>query len=1275
MRLQGHHGRQCRRRHRHPATTMNSPPFASEPTPSSAFTRLHPNLQRWVHEQGWTTLHDAQEQAIGPIIDGECDVIIAAATAAGKTEAAFLPILSALASTATNSATSVDTWTAHDPWAEPVTVSAVGVQVLYLSPLKALINDQFDRLEQMCERADVPVHRWHGDVSDSAKRKVRDNPSGVLLITPESLEATFVNRGTAVPRMFAGLRYIVVDELHSFLATPRGAQLQSLMSRVELAIRRRTPRIGLSATLGDMGQAAAFLRPAHPEQVHVISSTADSRALQLQLRGYVATQPAMSQKEAQLVGEAGQEVAVEDVTTGDRLAIAAHMFDQLRGKDNLVFANSRRDVETYADLLARRSDAERLPNEFWPHHGSLSKEMRETVEAQLKDRTMPATAVCTSTLEMGIDIGSVSSVAQIGPPPTVASLRQRLGRSGRRDEPAVLRLYVSDKELDERSHPVEELRCSIVQATAMVHLMLERWVESPDDPGFNYSTLVQQVLSTIAQHGGATAVDLHRALCGPGPFGLVDQTRFVRLLRAMAAAELVMQTSDGLLLSGPVGDRHVNHYGFYTAFNTEQEWRLTTGGRTLGTVPISQPLYDGVLLIFAGKRWRVTGIDTQSRVVDLERSSGGNPPMFGGAGMTVSDRVRSRMVAVYQSTDLPPWVDRPGGELLREGRAAWARLGLAGSSVVQAGGGTLVFPWVGDRALFTASLALLGEKVEALVEGPALQIFGVNTSELGQVLENLCDQPRPTASHLARLIENRDIDKWDWVLDDTLGCESAGARLLDIDGAWEVFERTRHDLRIPQPVQPAVTFAAASFAPPSFAAPAGAPLPVLAHPSPANGTEIVPAEQPKIAYELRRPDLLTQEFCVIDVETTGFSPRLGDRVLEIAAVRVRGDGTVLSEWSTLVNPRRDVGATHVHGITASDVADAPEFSKIVGDLLEHIDGAVLVAHNFRFDRYFIAAEFDRAGHLLPTFPAVCTLSLGAHVHSGGASRRLDACCKQLGIELPDAHDALCDARAASQILVRYLAMAVQAGHRTLDDIGCVPLEWPTATYTVKPTRQRHQRGGIHQRIEHQGDYLAGLVGRLDTSSDGSADNAAYLDLLDRALEDRRLTATEADTLAVIAQDWGLSTDEVKAVHDRYFDSLLAVATADGVITDLEYHDLQLVGALLRLDRDDVERRINDVELAAPSDRPASESSFAGLSVCFTGALVGRIDGDLITREEAHQFAEQAGLIVKTGVTKGLDLLVVADPDTQSGKARKAADYGTRVIAEQVFWSVIGVATD
>src|ERR1700753_1486199 len=211
---------------------------ASGSTDPAAFDQLDERIRHWVWREGWTELRDAQERAIPALIDADRDAIIAAATAAGKTEAAFLPILSNLL---------------RD---EPCSGS-----VLYISPLKALINDQWSRLDKLCESLEIPVTGWHGDVSSGRKQRFVKKPAGVLLITPESLEAMFVTRGASLASTFAALRYVVVDELHAFLGSERGMQLQSLMQRVDHACGRSVPRVGLSATLGDMRLAAAFLRP------------------------------------------------------------------------------------------------------------------------------------------------------------------------------------------------------------------------------------------------------------------------------------------------------------------------------------------------------------------------------------------------------------------------------------------------------------------------------------------------------------------------------------------------------------------------------------------------------------------------------------------------------------------------------------------------------------------------------------------------------------------------------------------------------------------------------------------------------------------------------------------------------------------------------------------------------------------------------------------------------------------------------------------------------
>lgn len=240
---------------------MSSPVSSSD---SSSFERLHPEVQQWIWSQGWTSLRDAQEWAVPALVEADQDVIIAASTAAGKTEAAFLPILTNLLN--------------HN--------SPAGA-VLYISPLKALINDQWDRLSRLCERLELPVVAWHGDVPASKKQRFLKSPEGILLITPESLEALFVNRGSSLPGIFQNLRYIVVDELHAFIGSERGKQLQSLMQRVEIVVGKALPRVGLSATLGEMSLARMFLRPNCSDGITVIESKSSGQELQVQVRGYI----------------------------------------------------------------------------------------------------------------------------------------------------------------------------------------------------------------------------------------------------------------------------------------------------------------------------------------------------------------------------------------------------------------------------------------------------------------------------------------------------------------------------------------------------------------------------------------------------------------------------------------------------------------------------------------------------------------------------------------------------------------------------------------------------------------------------------------------------------------------------------------------------------------------------------------------------------------------------------------------------------------------------
>ncbi|MCL4193688.1 MAG: DEAD/DEAH box helicase, partial [Thermoguttaceae bacterium] len=230
-----------------------------------AFALLHPGVQEAIWELGWKEFKPIQVQSIHAVCETNHHLVVCAQTAGGKTEAAFLPIISRLAT---------------DP--EP------SVQALYVGPLKALINDQFRRLEELCANLRLPVYRWHGDVPANQKNALRDQPGGILLITPESLESNFINFGAHVPRVYRHLSFVVIDELHSFLSNVRGVHLQSLLSRLSVAAGCSPRLVGLSATLADPQAARLFLVPDAMESVQVIQDTSATREIKFGIKAFLA---------------------------------------------------------------------------------------------------------------------------------------------------------------------------------------------------------------------------------------------------------------------------------------------------------------------------------------------------------------------------------------------------------------------------------------------------------------------------------------------------------------------------------------------------------------------------------------------------------------------------------------------------------------------------------------------------------------------------------------------------------------------------------------------------------------------------------------------------------------------------------------------------------------------------------------------------------------------------------------------------------------------------
>lgn len=735
--------------------TTNSPVSSSD---SQGFSQLDERIQRWIWREGWTTLRDAQERAIPALIDADRDVIVAAATAAGKTEAAFFPILT------------------HLLRQEPDLGS-----VMYISPLKALINDQWGRLNGLCESLNIPVVGWHGDVAANRKQRFLKAPKGILLITPESLEALFVTRGSAMPGLMASLEYVVIDELHAFIGSERGKQLQSLLHRLEHVAGRRIPRVGLSATLGDMRMAADFLRPSGGAQVQLIETKGSGQELKVLLKGYVAKPPRID-SEPDL-----DNPEMEDVVSGSVIEVAAHLYKVLRGSNNLVFPNSRQKVEIYTDLLRRNCERDSVPNEFWAHHGSLAKDYREEAEQALKEGTRPATAICTTTLELGIDIGSVKSICQVGASPSVASLRQRLGRSGRRiGEAAILRGYCIEPVLEPKSSTSDCLREGLVQSVAMVRLLIEGWFEPPRVGGLHGSTLVQQILSLIAERGGANARDLWSALAAVGsPFEGLSREDFVLLLRHMGERRLLIQDSSGLLLHGELGEKLVNHYEFFAAFSSEKEFRLVCEGKPLGSIPVSRPLLPQQCIIFAGRRWRVLDVDSEKKLIVVIPDKGGAPPMFEGGGAMVHDRVRQEMRAVFAGNDVVRYLDPGAQGLLEEARSHYQRAGLAHTQVIERGAEIQLLTWRGDWVNDALALLLARNQLSASNEGLIVSVTGGAKDRVLDALEEIGELE--TLDPVALLADAKNIlrEKWDWALPDEMARRSFASLVLDLEGARE----------------------------------------------------------------------------------------------------------------------------------------------------------------------------------------------------------------------------------------------------------------------------------------------------------------------------------------------------------------------------------------------------------------------------------------------------------------------------------------------------------
>lgn len=735
---------------------------------SSCFALLHPALRRWIALRGWKDLHPVQKQAIKPVLAHDRDVIISASTASGKTEAAFFPVLTYLKE--------------HEK-------EINGAGVLYISPLKALINDQCRRLSEISEPLGIKVTPWHGDVGMHVKNAFLKKPSGIVLITPESLESLLISRTSLFKEIFSDLAYIVIDEFHALMSGPRGYQLQSQLHRIDNLIRKLPVRIAISATFSnDIGSVSSYLRNSSSgefTECEIISPDQKSTtALAVRIIGYRA-EPDKGVDSKDIFASMHKNALVQ---------VAADVFRLLRGRNNLVFTNSRADAEILSGELSALCRQYHVPEEFFPHHGSLSKEIRETLEHRLQEGRLPTTALCTSTLELGIDISDVSSIAQVSPPASVASLRQRLGRSGRRDGRAVLRLFIP-----ENSGIFGGIRSALAEDTvlsaAMINLVLKRWYEPPLKQDYAFSTLIQQTLSVIASSGGVSAAHLYELLCETGPFSLVSKKHYALLLRSLGTNDLIMQMKDGNLVLGIAGEYLVSEYEFFAAFSNDKEFRVEHDGRVIGRLPLLTPLSEGDTFLFAGHGWRVVFLNQQKRILSVRPFQGRTAELpFGGVGGLIHDGLREEMYRIYMTGEFPDCLNEKAEKNLEEGRQNFFKYGLDKRKVISTDCGIMLFPWKGDRVLETVVLLLKRYAVRANRIGSHIETDYISVDNLKNAIGNILQHTDTDPAELLRESRIPDFEKFNVYLPDELRRLAYAHSHLDIEGAAEFFRQAAREL-------------------------------------------------------------------------------------------------------------------------------------------------------------------------------------------------------------------------------------------------------------------------------------------------------------------------------------------------------------------------------------------------------------------------------------------------------------------------------------------------
>lgn len=638
------------------------------------FDRYAPFVQEYIYRNGWESLRAIQVAAASAIFNTDDHVLLTASTASGKTEAAFFPII---------------TLFSENP------PSSVGC--LYIGPLKALINDQFSRLNDLCAEADIPVWHWHGDVAQSHKAKLMKRPSGILQITPESLEAMLLHKHAAIPHLFGDLRFVVIDEVHSLLRGDRGGQTLCLIERLSRLAGVQPRRIGLSATMGDPERTGEFLALGTGRGTIIPKIEAKGSRWRLSMEHfYVKDVQAGEDRtdiEALPVLEEKTDQAPADADPG-----LGYIFEHTRGKKCLVFVNSREECETVTTTLRQYCERAHEPDRFLIHHGNLSASYRETAEELMKDDSQFMSTVTTATLELGIDIGRLERAFQIDAPWTVSSFLQRMGRTGRRELPPEMWFVMREDEPEARAMLPATIPWKLIQGIALVQLYLEeRWVEPPRLDRLPYSLVYHQTMSTLASCGELSPRSLADQVLRLPYFHRVSQEDYRVLLRHLVQTNHIQRTEQGGLIVGLAGERVVNSYKFYGVFQENEEYTVRSEAQELGTVVLPPPV--GEKLAIAGHVWVVLDIDRKRHLVYCEQVKGSIPAYFGQCPGDLHTKILQRMRQVLREEKGYPYLMKNAVARLENARFTAVRSGTAEKPLLNLGGNMwCLLPWVGTYA-------------------------------------------------------------------------------------------------------------------------------------------------------------------------------------------------------------------------------------------------------------------------------------------------------------------------------------------------------------------------------------------------------------------------------------------------------------------------------------------------------------------------------------------------------------------------------------------------